>query len=108
MSLFVLFSILFGWSEYYHMINKHLLYNRQNKKSLTDLFYFFVKFVYGVWIIIGLFTYLKVYFAVLLLISIIRYPIMWFGDSRLLFFYEMINTPVSIMLLMVILGFGLF
>jgi len=96
------------WVEYYHMVNKHLLYDRTKDKSKLDRLFFFSKGLYGSWIVSGLFVSdLWAYFLVLLIISLLRYPVMWFGNSKSLFFYELINTPSSIMFLFVILGFGL-
>lgn len=106
--IFYLLTPIFGWVEFYHMINKHLLYDKSKEKSLLDKIFFLFKFGYAFWIIIGLFSNLWIYFLLLLIISILRYPIMWFGNSKVLFLYELINTPASIMLLMVIFGFGLF
>ena len=108
MTLFYILAILFGWTEYYHMIHKHRLYDRRQDKSLVDRFFFLSKLFYAIWIVLGLFTHFWLYFTILLIIGQIRYPVMWFGNSRVLFFYEMLNTPASVMLLMVIFGFGLF
>jgi hypothetical protein len=106
--LFYSFTFLFGWVEFYHMINKHLLYDNTRQKSLLDRLFFLSKFVYAIWIIVGLFSNLWIYFLCLLIVSILRYPILWFGNSKMLFLYELVNTPASVMLLMVIFGFGLF
>lgn len=106
--IFYALSILFMWVEFYHMTNKHLLYDRSREKSSLDRFFFFSKGLYGSWIIFGLFIpNLWMYFLVLLIISLIRYPVMWFGGRNSLFIYELFNTPSSIMFLFVILGFGL-
>ena len=108
MIVFYFIALLFMWTEFYHMINKHLLYDNTRQKSLLDRLFFLSKLVYAIWIIVGLFSNLWIYFLYLLIISILRYPILWFGNSKMLFLYELVNTPASVMLLMVIFGFGLF
>lgn len=109
MILFYLLSLLFGWTEYYHMVNKHLLYDKAQTKSTTDKIFFATKFLYAAWLISGiLISSLWLYFLLLCFVSILRFPVMWFGNTKALFIYELLNTPLSIMLLFVIFGFGVF
>ena len=106
MTLFYTLSLLFIWAEYYHMTNKHVLYNNNISKSVIDRFYFTAKFIYGIWIIIGISTPLSGYFFSLLVISLIRYPIIMTKKTKYLFIYELFNTPVSVLILIIIFLFG--
>lgn len=76
-SFFYITILAFIWNDLYYMLNKHRLnINFKNKdiKSTTilDLFYYFTKVLYWIWLIVGIFSPLSIYFILLLSLVVIK------------------------------------
>lgn len=77
---FYTFLIVFIWTQIYGVINKiRLDTNFKNKdiKSVTklDFIYYLTKFLYWVWILVGLFSSLWILFLVLLILEASKFPL---------------------------------
>lgn len=110
-NLFYTLPILYIWAEVYHMINKKRLYNKVdlsnlNSKFKYDLIYYYTRVSYLIWIIVGLFSSLSSYFWIIILLSLLKYPIL-LRKSKYLEYYDIISQITSILILLLIMSKGL-
>lgn len=76
--IFYLCSVAFIINNIYFISNKTLIQTTFDKKDLASkaqLSYYFLSVVYWLWIFIGLFSSLYMWFYVLIIISILKFPL---------------------------------
>jgi hypothetical protein len=106
LNFFYLLSLLFLVNEFYYLSNRRNLdvkYKERNIEGTTvlDLIYYFTRFASWFWILLGLTTDLKLVFATILTVSIIKIPI--FHISKIAYvWYLIISTFIRIALLSII------
>jgi len=103
-TLFYLFPILFIWAEIYHLRFKDRLYVKFNQKhlstsKLTDYIFYVTKVFYLIWLIIGLFSSLSYYFLLIIIVSSIKFLVLFFKSRKFNDIYDMISSLVCIGLL---------
>lgn len=108
MNIFYLLSILFIITEIYNLKNINRLYMKSkdidteiNKitktRIISDIFFHMFKLLYMVWIFIGLFTGLNIFFWILFSFGIGKYITIFFpGWSKI---YDICNSSASILVL---------
>lgn len=103
--IFYILSIVFIWNDAYFVFNKERLMNLFEEKdfmSLTkvDVLFYFLKVVYWIWIIIGLFS--SSYFLILFILGFLKFPL-YHLNKKAYIIYNNIVPILSILLLIIIL-----
>lgn len=111
-TLFYLLPILFIWVEIYHLRFKDRLYVKFNQRHIstsqfTDYIYYVTKVFYLVWLIIGLFSSLSHFFLLIILVSSIKFLVLFFKSRRFNDLYDMISSLVCIGLLLYLMLKGI-
>jgi len=101
---FFFLSILFIWVEIFGFTNKHKVYKRLDLENINFnpnlyLFFYISKLAYLIWLPIGLFTTLNIYFAVLILIGLSKFLFYKSKNIILINLYELINMLSSSIIL---------
>ena len=94
-NLFYITSIFFIISNLYYIFNRKLLDTRfKNKEDLSgiQLFYYYTRFLYLPWLLIGLFSVFKLYFILLLLVSLLKFP--FYHINKKTYVYYIIALPI--------------
>ena len=103
--VFNMISLFFIWVEYYHIKNRdriYLKFHRDKKYSKLDMFFYYSKISYMMWILIGTFTQLRDLFLYLLIIGILKFIIILFKSKTLNRIYDNLNFFVSLFILIII------
>lgn len=89
--------------KYYHIFNHSSLFNKE-KKSLAKYawFYFFLKFTYPIWVLLGIIFTGNIIFLILVSLGIIRYSMYPFFRNNYPI-YELTETVISIILILLLL-----
>jgi hypothetical protein len=77
--IFYLLSIIFIWNEAYYIFNKERLSNLFENRDIigltkVDVVFYFVKALYWIWTIVGLFSGVT-YFWMLLTVGFLKFPL---------------------------------
>jgi hypothetical protein len=103
--LYCLVSLIFILNEYYFILNKERLLNLSIIKDLVsltklDVIYYFLRFLFWIWLIIGLFcgNYLL---WILLLVGLIKVPI-YHLNKKIYAVYNNLTPIISIIILLII------
>lgn len=104
--LFYSFLLLFIWNEFYYVKNKLRLDKNLKNKDIemvtkSDVFFYFIRLIYWSFLILGLFTSMKVFFLILLSLRILQIPL--FHIHRKTYIYYDNFLPVVSSILMVII-----
>jgi hypothetical protein len=107
-TFFYTFIIVFIWNEIYYIKNKHRLsLNFKNKDiestTVFDIFYYFTRLLYWIWLIVGIFTSLSPYFIILFSLVIIKLITFKSRKKSLYVIFDNIFPILSVFLLGVIL-----
>lgn len=107
-SIFYLISILFIWSETYLVFNKARLDSNYLKKDITsfnnkDIIYYFLRLVFFIWLVVGLWSSYPLYFLGILILNLLKFPL--YHISKMGFaIYDNVLPSVNIFCMVVILA----
>lgn len=107
-TFFYIFLSLFIWNEIYYIRNKERLDKNFRNKDIEsinkkDLFFYFTKVLYWIWIAIGLFSDMKVYFIILLSLIIIKFPLYHLRNKVYYMIYDNALPILSIIMISIII-----
>lgn len=110
--LFYLFGFIFIWSEIYIVYNKSRLNtNFRNKdiKSITktDSFYYFTRFLFFIWIIVGLWSSQSDLFLLLTTLNFIKFPTFHF-NKKIYAIWDNLLPGLNILQILIIIAFAVF
>jgi hypothetical protein len=94
-------SILFIWMKYFHITKNNLIYKNRNIVKYS-VFFYLLRFFYPIWIIIGIFTFVPIYW-ILFLLELVKYFIYPFFNIKVYRWYELIESIISIILFIILL-----
>jgi hypothetical protein len=94
-------SILFIWVEVFQISNKKVLFKKHKSQNILFLFFFFSKFLYLIWILIGVYLGIKV-IIILFSMGIFKYVPLFIKNDTFINLYEVVSTFISIALLLTI------
>ena len=96
-------GILFIWMKYYHITKNTLLYKKINENIVKySWFFYLLKLLYPIWILIGLFSG-KLVYPLLLGMGLLKYFIYPLISSKYYKYYELIEAIISIILFIILL-----
>ena len=96
-------GILFIWMKYYHITKNNLLYKKINKNMVKySWFFYLLKLIYPIWILIGLFSG-KLIYPLLLGMGLLKYFIYPLIKGKYYKYYELTESIVSIILFIILL-----
>ncbi len=96
-------GLLFIWMKYYHISKKNLLYKKINNGIVKySWFFYLLKLLYPIWLIIGLFSG-NIIYTILLGMGIIKYFIYPLIRGNTYKYYELIEAVISIILYIMLL-----
>jgi hypothetical protein len=107
-TFFYLLSIVFILNEIYYIQHKHRLsLNFKNKDiestTVFDIFYYFTRLLYWIWLIVGIFTSLSPYFIILFTLVTIKLLTFKSKKKSLYVIFDNIFPILSVFFLGVIL-----
>lgn len=80
-----LLALLFIWSEIHHIIFKSRLYVKFNNRTKSvhkiDIAYYIIKFFYIIYLFFGLFSGYYIYFGMIILISLLKFPLFYISSK---------------------------
>jgi len=96
-------GLLFGWMKFYHITKNTSLYKKINVNIVKySWFFYLLKLIYPIWLIIGLFTGGIIY-PILFALTLVRYFIYPLITGKLYKYYELAEASVSILLYIILL-----
>ena len=96
-------GILFIWMKYYHITKNSLLYKKINENRIKySWFFYLLKLLYPIWIVIGLFSGHLIY-TILLGMGLIKYFIYPLIKGKTYKYYELTEAITSIILYIMLL-----
>jgi hypothetical protein len=109
---FYLLAFIFVWSEFFHIYNKQRLDVNFKKKDIQsirkiDIVFYLSRFLFITWMIVGLWTQLYIVFAVLLGLTLIKFPI-YHTDKKLFAVWDNLLPLVNIIVLLFLVFLHLF
>jgi hypothetical protein len=101
--IFYFLSLIFIWSEFYHIRHKDYLYIRLDKRDITnssisDYIFYITKLVYIPWVLIGLFSKNSFYFLLIVLISSIKFLVLLFKSKKFTEIYDIVSSSICIII----------
>ena len=104
---FFFLSILFIWVEIFGFTNKHKIYKRLDLENINFnpnlyLFFYISKLTYLIWLPLGLFTSLNIYFIALIFIGLSKFIFYKSKNIILINLYELVNIVSSSIILIII------
>ena len=112
-NIFYLLSLLFIGVEVYQLVNRDKVFakfdpNLTLHSPIPNLFFYLFKILYLIWLPIGLFSHLWVFFFGIIFLGLFKYVILSTKKNIAINLYDGVNTIISVFLLMVIFLQGLF
>lgn len=109
--MFYLPIIIFIWSEIYYVYNKSKLDTTFKGRDISnttvyDLFYYFSRVCYYIWLGIGLFTNQSDIFLFLISLILLKLPF-YFINKRLYFIWNNILPSISIIFMLIALVYSI-
>lgn len=106
--LFYTTLILFIWNEIYYIKNKIRLDKNFKTKSVEkmtklDVFFYMTRVLYWTFIIIGLFSSLKLFFIIILVIRLIQIPIYHLNKKLFIYYDNFLPLICSLLLVLILL-----
>ena len=95
-------GIFFIWMKWQHIRKNNTLYIKNIESVNKYWFFYLLKLLYPVWLLIGLFTG-NIIYTYLFILSFIKYLIYPLLKGRLYAKYELIETLISIILCIILL-----
>mgnify|MGYP000264553832 CR=1 FL=1 len=108
-NIFYLLSIVFIWSNAYYIFSRENLDKRfksKEKYSAIQLFYYYSKLFYWLWLCIGLFTDYYMYFLILTSLSSFKFPL--YHLNKKIYVYYIMVLPLLNIISMILLNIELF
>jgi len=103
-----IFSILFILNNIFYILNYRRLdkpFSQRDKNSILDLFFYFNKLLFVIWIIIGLISPMWIYFLIISSLILLRIPIHYLNKNLSTTLFRL--TPIInivVMLIFIIKG----
>jgi hypothetical protein len=107
-NVFYLLSIIFIWSNIYYIFNRSVLdvrFEFKENTSKTQLFYYYSKLFYWLWLCLGLFTEYYTYFYILGGLSLLKFPL--YHLNKKLYVYYIMILPLLNIIFMILLNIKL-
>jgi hypothetical protein len=96
-------GLLFIWMKYYHISKNNFLYKKINSGIVKySWFFYLLKLLYPIWLVIGLFSG-DVTYLILLCMALIKYFIYPLIRGKVYKYYELIEAVISIILYIMLL-----
>lgn len=105
-------SLLFIWSEIHHILFKSRLYLKFSERTESipkiDIFYYITKIFYISYLFFGLFSDYYIYFGMIILISLLKFPIFYIASKtksnvKMGLAYDILSSVSCIIILLQIL-----
>jgi len=108
-TFFYTFLLAFIWNEFYYIFNRRRLNTNFENKDIEsmrkmDLIYYSTRVLYWIWMIIGMFSGLSIFFIILFSLGFIKFPL-YHISSRIYKVYDDILPFISVILLITTLVF---
>jgi hypothetical protein len=112
-NFFYALSLVFIVVEVYQLTNRNKIFakfdpNLDLKSAIPNLFFYLFKIFYLIWLPIGLFSHLWIYFFGIIFLGLFKYVILSTKRNIAINLYDGINTIMSVFFLIIILIQGLF
>ena len=112
-SIFYGLSLLFIGVEIYQLVNRDKIFVKFNPNltlhsPITNLFFYLFKILYLIWLPIGLFSHLWIFFFGIVSLGLFKYVILSTRRNIAINLYDGVNTIISVFLLIVIFLQGFF
>jgi hypothetical protein len=96
-NLYYIFSLIFIWMNFYYLSNKSKLDIRFSNRDINlvtklDYFYYVTRFIFWVWIFIGLFTNLKYLFLIIITLGLLKF--VFYHISYKLYLVWVLSLPI--------------
>ena len=103
-NLFFSLSIVFIWSELYHLRHKDYLYQKISQRNiqnstLFDYIFYVSKILFIPWVFLGLFTTVSYPFLLIILISCVKFLILTFKSQKAIVIYDVVSSASCILIL---------
>lgn len=109
-NIFYTISLIFIILEVFQILYRKHIYDKSSSSISPVVFnvYSVVKFIYIIWILVGLFSGLYLYFFLLLFIGSFKYVALFTKNNLFINLYDIINALSSIIVLVFIFRLGAF
>ena len=112
-SIFYGLSLLFIGVEIYQLVNRDKIFVKFNPNltlhsPITNLFFYLFKILYLIWLPIGLFSHLWIFFFGIVLLGLFKYVVLLTKKNIAINLYDVLNTIISVFLHIIIFLQGLF
>jgi hypothetical protein len=112
-NIFYILPLLFICVEVYQLINRDKVFvkfdpNLALHSSIPNLFFYLFKILYLIWLPIGLFSHLWIFFFGIVSLGLFKYVILSTRRNIAINLYDGVNTIISVFLLIVIFLQGFF
>jgi len=112
-SIFYGLSLLFIGVEIYQLVNRDKIFVKFNSNltlhsPISNLFFYLFKIFYLIWLPIGLFSHLWIFFFGIVLLGLFKYVVLLTKKNIAINLYDVLNTIISVFLLIIIFLQGLF
>jgi hypothetical protein len=112
-SIFYGLSLIFIGVEVYQLVNRDKVFSKFDPNltlhsPIPNLFFYLFKIIYLIWLPIGLFSHLWIYFFGIIFLGLFKYVILYTKKNIAINLYDGINTIISVFFLIIIFLQGLF
>jgi len=112
-SIFYGLSLLFIGVEIYQLVNRDKIFVKFNPNltlhsPISNLFFYLFKIFYLIWLPIGLFSHLWIFFFGIVSLGLFKYVVLLTKKNIAINLYDVLNTIISVFLLIIIFLQGLF
>jgi len=112
-SIFYGLSLLFIGVEVYQLVNRDKVFakfdtNLTLHSPIPNLFFYLFKIFYLIWLPIGLFSHLWMFFFCIIFLGLFKYVILTTKKNIAINLYDGVNTIISVFFLIIIFLQGLF
>jgi hypothetical protein len=112
-NIFYILPLLFICVEVYQLINRDKVFTKFDPNlalysPIPNLFFYLFKILYLIWLPIGLFSHLWIFFFGIMFLGLFKYVILSTKKNIAINLYDGVNTIISVFLLIIIFLQGLF